>query len=188
MPATLGRALETNNIRLVSSCTRAKLSGDSCMNRMHSHGRQNSKNQLERLQGKDLHTAGLVGQQQAALGAQDIQLLQPVGPALLPFLRSWAESPVPSGPDSAPAATRTPAPAPRSPALPQHMPWADISARRWCWRPAICAGAAASRWRTAAPWSCGTHIAGSSDPRRGRWAALPDADTRSAPARHPRPG
>ena len=52
MPATLGRALETNSIRLVSSCTRAKLSGDSCMNRMHSHGRQNSKNSLSACRAK----------------------------------------------------------------------------------------------------------------------------------------
>ena len=35
IPATLGRALETKSIRLVSSCTCQKPSGESPMNRMH---------------------------------------------------------------------------------------------------------------------------------------------------------
>lgn len=35
MPATLGRALDKNSIKLVSSCTCKKLRGESPMNRMH---------------------------------------------------------------------------------------------------------------------------------------------------------
>ena len=60
-------------------------------------GQAEQPEQLECLQGKNFQAAGLICQQAAALGAQHLQLFQPVGAALLPLFGLGQKAQQPAG-------------------------------------------------------------------------------------------
>ena len=60
-------------------------------------GQAEQSEQLECLQGKNFQAAGLICQQAAALGAQHLQLFQPVGAALLPLFGLGQKAQQPAG-------------------------------------------------------------------------------------------